>query len=155
MIRKIICGAGAVGTTLFASSAAFAQAATAAASTAASAVASAAAAPVATATAAAAPALVNLSKMSAAAVATAEGGMMNKGDNAWMLVSTALVLMMSIPGLALFYGGLVRTKNMLSVLMQVFMIISICSITWCLWGYSMAFSTNSYGPLAPYVGGLS
>ncbi|MDQ4421215.1 ammonium transporter [Sphingobium sp. DEHP117] len=68
--------------------------------------------------------------------------MMNKGDIAWMLVSAALVLMMSIPGLALFYGGLVRTKNMLSVLMQVFMIVSVAGILWCLYGYSMAFTSG-------------
>ena len=74
----------------------------------------------------------------------------NKGDTAWMLVSTALVLMMSVPGLALFYGGLVRTKNMLSVLMQVFMIVSIVALVWCTWGYSEAFTGNS-----PFVGGLS
>ena len=68
--------------------------------------------------------------------------MMNKGDIAWMLVSAVLVLMMSIPGLALFYGGLVRSKNMLSVLMQVFMIVSITGILWCLYGYSMAFTSG-------------
>ena len=68
--------------------------------------------------------------------------MVNKGDVAWMLVSAALVLMMSIPGLALFYGGLVRSKNMLSVLMQVFMIVSITGILWCLYGYSMAFTSG-------------
>jgi Amt family ammonium transporter len=61
----------------------------------------------------------------------------NKGDTAWMLVSTLLVLMMSIPGLALFYGGLVRTKNMLSVLSQVFMIVSLVSILWVTYGYSL------------------
>ncbi len=54
----------------------------------------------------------------------------DKGDTAWMLVSTALVLMMSVPGLALFYGGLVRSKNMLSVLSQVFMIVSLVAIVW-------------------------
>jgi len=57
-------------------------------------------------------------------------GMVDKGDTAWMLVSSVLVLMMSIPALALFYGGLVRTKNMLSVLMQVFMIVSIAGLVW-------------------------
>jgi Amt family ammonium transporter len=57
--------------------------------------------------------------------ATAEAGMVNKGDVSWMLVSSALVLLMSIPALALFYGGLVRAKNMLSVLMQVLMIVSV------------------------------
>jgi Amt family ammonium transporter len=60
--------------------------------------------------------------------------MVNKGDVAWMLVSSVLVLMMSVPALALFYGGLVRTKNMLSVLMQVFMIVSVAALVWCCWG---------------------
>jgi ammonium transporter, Amt family len=79
--------------------------------------------------------------------------MVNKGDVAWMLTSSALVLMMSVPALALFYGGLVRTKNMLSVLMQVFMIVSIAALVWVGWGYSMAFtSANSIAPL--YVGGF-
>mgnify|MGYP000981745078 CR=1 FL=1 len=68
--------------------------------------------------------------------------MVNKGDVAWMLVSAALVLMMSVPGLALFYGGLVRTKNMLSVCMQVFMIASVCGVLSCIYGYSMAFSSG-------------
>jgi len=80
----------------------------------------------------------------------AQAAMVNKGDTTWMLVSSALVLMMSIPALALFYGGLVRTKNMLSVLMQVFMIVSIVAILWVAYGYSMAFTGGS-----PYVGGLS
>jgi ammonium transporter, Amt family len=86
----------------------------------------------------------------AAFVPTAE--MVNKGDVAWMLVSSALVLMMSVPALALFYGGLVRTKNMLSVLMQVFMIVSIAALVWVGWGYSMAFTSGGSGALAPYVG---
>ena len=77
-------------------------------------------------------------------------GMVSKGDVAWMLVSSALVLMMSVPALALFYGGLVRTKNMLSVLMQVFMIVSIAALVWVGWGYSLAFTGGS-----PFVGGLS
>src|SRR5579863_4366755 len=63
----------------------------------------------------------------------------NKGDVAWMLASSALVLMMSIPGLALFYGGLVRTKNMASVLTQVFAIVSMIGVTWTVYGYSLAF----------------
>ncbi len=80
-------------------------------------------------------------------------GMVDKGDTAWMLVSSVLVLMMSIPALALFYGGLVRTKNMLSVLMQVFMIVSIAALVWVGWGYTMAFtSTNSFAPTL--VGGF-
>jgi Amt family ammonium transporter len=77
----------------------------------------------------------------------------NKGDTAWMLVSTALVLMMSVPGLALFYGGLVRSKNMLSVLSQVFMIVALVSIMWCLYGYSMAFTTGPDGIVGAFVGG--
>ncbi|MFM9979111.1 MAG: ammonium transporter [Sphingomonadaceae bacterium] len=80
-------------------------------------------------------------------------GMVDKGDTAWMLVSSALVLMMSVPALALFYGGLVRTKNMLSVLMQVFMIVSIAALVWVGWGYTMAFtSTNSIAPA--FIGGF-
>jgi ammonium transporter, Amt family len=80
----------------------------------------------------------------------AMAGMVNKGDTAWMLISSALVLMMSIPALALFYGGLARTKNMLSLLMQVFMIVSIAAVMWVLVGYSLAFTAGS-----PYIGGLS
>ncbi len=80
--------------------------------------------------------------------------MVNKGDTTWMLISSVLVLMMSVPGLALFYGGLVRTKNMLSVLMQVFMIVSVASLVWVCWGYSMAFTAGS-GDTAPFVGGFS
>ncbi|NBC37708.1 ammonium transporter [Novosphingobium sp. FSY-8] len=80
--------------------------------------------------------------------------MVNKGDTAWMLICSALVLLMSIPALALFYGGLVRTKNMLSVLMQVFMIVSIAGLVWACWGYSMAF-TSGTGATAPFIGGFS
>ncbi len=76
--------------------------------------------------------------------------MVNKGDTTWMLTSSALVLMMSVPGLALFYGGLVRTKNMLSVLMQVLMIVCVASLVWVCWGYSEAFTSNNQ-----FVGGLS
>ncbi|WP_293881686.1 ammonium transporter [Sphingomonas sp.] len=75
----------------------------------------------------------------------------NKGDTSWMLISSALVLMMSVPGLALFYGGLVRTKNMLSILTQVFMIVCIVSVIWVTWGYSQAFTGGS----TPFTGGLS
>jgi Amt family ammonium transporter len=84
--------------------------------------------------------------------AAAMAGMVNKGDVAWMLVSAALVLMMSVPGLALFYGGLVRSKNMLSVLMQVFMIVSVTGILWCCWGYSIAFTSGGENH---FFGGLS
>jgi ammonium transporter, Amt family len=75
----------------------------------------------------------------------------NKGDMAWMLTSTALVLLMSVPALALFYGGLVRTKNMLSVLMQVFVGFSLITVLWCIYGYSLAFTE---GPNS-IIGGFS
>lgn len=90
----------------------------------------------------------------AAAPFVPTAAMVNKGDTSWMLISSALVLMMSVPGLALFYGGLVRTKNMLSVLMQVLMIVCVASLVWVCWGYSMAFTAGS-GATAPFVGGLS
>jgi ammonium transporter, Amt family len=77
----------------------------------------------------------------------------NKGDTAWMLVATALVMLMTIPGLALFYGGLVRTKNMLSMLSQVFAIVCIVSLIWVTFGYSMAFTGG--GSLNDFVGGFS
>ena len=67
----------------------------------------------------------------------------NRGDNAWLFVSTAFVILMSIPGLALFYGGLVRAKNMLSVLMQVFAVFSIITILWVVYGYSIAFTEGN------------
>jgi ammonium transporter, Amt family len=78
---------------------------------------------------------------------------MDKGDVAWMLVSTALVLLMTIPGLALFYGGLVRQKNMLSVLMQVSTVTVLGCVTWALWGYSLAFTDGGSHDL--WFGGLS
>ena len=69
----------------------------------------------------------------------------NKGDTAWILISTALVLMMSVPALALFYGGMVRAKNMLSMLMQVFVVFSLVTVLWCIYGYSLAFTEgNAY-----------
>ena len=74
----------------------------------------------------------------------------NKGDTAWMMVSTILVTLMVIPGLALFYGGLVRQKNMLSVLMQVFMIFSLMAVLWAVYGYSVAFTGGN-----AFFGGLS
>jgi Amt family ammonium transporter len=78
----------------------------------------------------------------------------NKGDTAWMLVATALVVLMTYPGLALFYGGLVRSKNVLSVLMQVTTTFCMVAILWVLFGYSLAF-TNGSGALAPFIGGWS
>ncbi|HSK41921.1 MAG TPA: ammonium transporter, partial [Arenibaculum sp.] len=74
----------------------------------------------------------------------------NKGDTAWMIVSAVLVLLMIVPGLALFYGGLVRTKNMLSVLTQVLAITCVTMILWVIYGYSVAFTAGT-----PFFGGLS
>jgi Amt family ammonium transporter len=101
----------------------------------------AAAAPAATAPApaAAAPAAAAAEPAAAAAAPPAP----NKGDNAWMIVATLLVIMMSVPGLALFYGGLVRSKNMLSVLMQVFVIFSLIIVLWAVYGYSIAFTEGN------------
>jgi Amt family ammonium transporter len=134
MIRKMIGGVGAVGTSLFAATTAFAQEAAATATEAAT--------TAATTAAAAAPAVFE---------PTAE--MVNKGDVAWMMVATAFVLMMSVPALALFYGGLVRTKNMLSVLMQVLTIVCVAALVWFGWGYSMAF-TSTGSPFPALFGGF-
>ena len=82
--------------------------------------------------------------------AEAAAPVMDKGDTAWMMTSTLLVLFMIIPGLALFYGGLVRSKNMLSVLMQCTLITAVVMIVWVLWGYSFAFG----GSTSPYWGGM-
>jgi len=82
-----------------------------------------------------------------------EAPTLSSGDTAWMLTATALVLLMTIPGLALFYGGMVRAKNVLSVLMQCFAITSLVSILWMVFGYSMAFENG--GSMNAWVGGLS
>ncbi|HEU6441500.1 MAG TPA: ammonia channel protein, partial [Microvirga sp.] len=87
--------------------------------------------------------------------AAAAAPTVNKGDTAWMLVSTILVILMTIPGLALFYGGLVRTKNMLSVLMQVFAVFSLVAILWVAYGYSLAFTSGGEGLLGGVIGGFS
>ena len=129
--NKIAASAGAAGLALFAALPVWAQEA-----------ATAVAAPAAPAAEAAAPAPF---------VPTAE--MVNKGDVAWMLVASALVLLMSVPALALFYGGLVRTKNMLSVLMQVLTIVCVAALVWFSWGYSMAF-TSTGSPFPALFGGL-
>ena len=86
----------------------------------------------------------------ASAAPAASAPVPNKGDVAWMLVATALVIMMSVPALALFYGGLVRSKNMLSVLMQVFVTFSLIVVLWCLYGYSLAFTEGN-----AFFGGFS
>ena len=96
---------------------------------------------------------ITLLATSGQAMAEAAAPIPNKGDTAWLLVSTLLVLMMSVPGLALFYGGLVRSKNMLSVLTQVFMIVSLVAVSWVLYGYSLAFTNG--GSLNDFVGGFS
>ncbi len=74
----------------------------------------------------------------------------NKGDTAFMMTATMLVILMTIPGLALFYGGLVRSKNMLSILMQVFVVFALISVLWVVYGYSVAFTSGG-----PFFGGLS
>ena len=85
--------------------------------------------------------------------ASALAGELNSGDTAWMIVATALVLFMTIPGLSLFYAGMVRSKNVLSVLMQCFAITGLMSILWAVYVYSLAFEDG--GGLQPFIGGLS
>lgn len=97
------------------------------------------------------PALAALLTPSLASAA--EVAQPNLGNTAWLLTATALVLFMTIPGLALFYGGLVRSKNVLSVLMQCFAITSLVSVLWLLFGYSLAFGDG--GAWQPWLGGLS
>ena len=98
----------------------------------------------------AAPAAASATAVAAPAAATpataaAPTPVPNKGDVAWMLVCTAMVLLMSVPALALFYGGMVRSKNILSVLMQVFVVFSLITVLWCVYGYSLAFTEgNAY-----------
>lgn len=94
-----------------------------------------------------------VSAQDAAAAVPAVVPTISFGNTAWMLVATALVLLMTIPGLALFYGGLVRRKNVLSVLMQCFIITAVITIEWVAVGYSLSFG-SSQGALAPYIGGL-
>jgi ammonium transporter, Amt family len=100
----------------------------------------------------AAPAAAPAAAVAAAPAAAASGPVatVNKGDTAWMTVATILVIMMSIPGLALFYGGLVRSKNMLSILMQVFVIFALVIVLWTIYGYSVAFTAGN-----PFMGGFS
>jgi len=88
---------------------------------------------------AAAPAAAAEAAPAAAAAPAAKAPTVDKGDVAWMMVSTILVILMVVPGLALFYGGLVRSKNMLSVLMQVLVVFSLISVLWAVYGYSLAF----------------
>ena len=98
----------------------------------------------------AAPAAAGATATAAApAAAAASAPVPNKGDTAWMLVSTILVLLMVVPGLALFYGGLVRSKNMLSVLMQIMVTFSMIVVLWLIYGYSLAFTEGS-----AFIGGF-
>jgi Amt family ammonium transporter len=137
----------AIGVSLLLGAAAHAQTA---AAPAASAAASAAAAPAsdakpaeAAASAAAPASAAAAASAPAAAASAAPAPVPNKGDTAWMMVSTLLVIMMAIPGLALFYGGLVRSKNMLSVLMQVMVTFSLIVVLWFIYGYSIAFTEGN------------
>jgi ammonium transporter, Amt family len=116
MIRKMICGAGALGTSLLAATAAFAQEA-----------------------AEAAGGMI----ASAEPVAEAAAEVADKGDTAWMMTATVLVMAMIVPGLALFYGGLVRSKNMLSVLTQIIAVASLAMILWVIYGYGLAFGGDA------------
>src|ERR1700722_20332224 len=84
-----------------------------------------------------------------AALENATKSAQSAGDNAWMLTSAALVLMMTGPGLALFYGGLVRRKNVLSTMMHSFIMMAIVTVIWAIYGYSLAFSEGS-----PFIGGF-
>jgi len=139
MSRKLMLIAGVIALIVGAGSV-FAQDATSAVSSAAAEVAAPAAEVAPTPEAAAAPA------EAAAAPAAPE---FNKGDIAWMLTSTLLVLFMVLPGLALFYGGMVRAKNVLSLSMQIFVTFCLISILWSIYGYSLAFTSGS-----PFIGGL-
>lgn len=90
-----------------------------------------------------------------AEVAETAAAIVDKGDVAWMLVSTIVVIVMTIPGLALFYGGLVRAKNVLSVLTQVFLGFSMIAILWVAYGYSLAFAGPTEGGLSAFIGDFS
>jgi len=78
----------------------------------------------------------------------------NSGDTAWMLTSTALVLLMTIPGLALFYGGMVRKKNVVAISAQNFVIVALVTVLWMIIGYSLAFTANPSEAMNAYIGGF-
>ena len=100
-----------------------------------------------------------LSLLASPGMAMAQEVTLDSGDTSWMLISTALVLFMTVPGLALFYGGMVRAKNILSVMMQCFAITSLISLLWMIYGYSLAFDTTGMEEgatnLSSFIGGLS
>ncbi len=126
MIRRMIYGAGVLGTSMFAATAAFAQEA--------------------------AEAVAEAAAEVAPAVAEAAPAVANPGNNAWMMTSTILVLLMILPGLALFYGGLTRSKNMLSTMTQVGGAAALAMLIWVMWGYSMAFGpTTSEGFIGNFI----
>ena len=101
---------------------------------------------------------VGLAGLTAASAASAQEATISAGDTAWMLVATALVLLMTLPGLALFYAGMVRAKNVLSVLMQCFAIAGLITVLWVVYGYSLAFDTTGMVEgeinLASFIGGF-
>lgn len=105
--------------------------------------------PVVVAEEAAAPAALEATPVAAEEAAPAVAAQVHKGDIAWMLMATLLVLFMAVPGLALFYGGMVRAKNMLSVLMQVMVVFSLIGLLWIVYGYSLAFTEAT-----PFIGSL-
>jgi Amt family ammonium transporter len=128
MIRKVLAGAGALGASMFAASSAWAAEATATVGN------------------SAADAAATVPTAVAAPVAEAAAAVANPGNNAWMMTSTILVLMMILPGLALFYGGLTRSKNMLSTMTQIGATAALAMLVWIMWGYGMAFGPegNAY-----------
>src|SRR5690606_14658689 len=125
MIRKVICGAGALGASMFAATAAWAAEATEAVG------------------GAAATAAAAIPTEIAAPVAEAAAAVPNPGNNAWMMTATVLVLLMILPGLALFYGGLTRSKNMLSTMTQIGATAALAFVMWVLWGYGLAFGGDA------------
>ena len=102
--------------------------------------------------------ILSLALMTGPSLALAQEDTLSAGDTAWMLTATALVLLMTIPGLSLFYAGMVRSKNVLSVMMQCFAITGLMSILWAVYGYSLAFDTTGMEAgvtnLSSFVGGL-
>jgi Amt family ammonium transporter len=94
------------------------------------------------------PALAQEAAEAAAPAAEAAKPAIDSGDTAWMMASTALVLMMTIPGLALFYGGMVRKKNVLSIVMQCFAITCMVTVVWMVLGYSLAFTDGPCRPIS-------
>ncbi len=104
-------------------------------------------------------AFAGVAALTVASAASAQDATLSSGDTAWMLVATALVLLMVLPGLALFYAGMVRAKNVLSVLMQCFAIAGLITVLWVVYGYSLAFDTTGMVEgevnLASFIGGTS